>query len=50
MVAKSIAQWAKDLVNEDNVKITIILIPDASNPNCIWNATSGWTVFSGALS
>lgn len=47
MVAKSIAQWASDLVNEDNVKIVIMLVPDASNPNCVFDAVSGWLVYSG---
>ncbi len=47
MVAKSIAQWAKDLVNEDNVKVCIVLMPDASNPNALADAVSGWVVFSG---
>ena len=45
-MAKSISQWAKDLVNEDNVKITILLIPDVDNPNA--EALSGWVVYSGS--
>jgi len=49
MVAKSIAQWAKDLVNEDNVKLCILLTPDASNPTAIADAVSGWIVYSGSL-
>ena len=48
MVAKSIAQWTKDLVNEDNVKVCIIIIPDASNPDAEAGAVSGWIVYSGA--
>ncbi len=47
MASKSIAQWAKDLVNEDNVKITILLMPDTDNPNA--DPTSGWIVWSGSL-
>jgi hypothetical protein len=46
MVAKSIAQWAKDLVNEDNVKVCIIIRPDTDNPNA--DPTSGWVIASGS--
>jgi hypothetical protein len=45
MVSKSIAQWASDLVNEDNVKVCIILVPDSSNVNA--EALSGWIIYSG---
>ena len=48
MVAKSISQWAKDLVNEDNVKVCIVLIPDISNPTALADAVSGWVVYSGS--
>ena len=44
-MSKSIAQWAKDLVINDNVKIVIQLIPDGNNPNA--DPTSGWVVWSG---
>ena len=46
MVAKSIAQWASSLVNEANVKIVVILVPDTDNPNA--EPTSGWIIYSGA--
>lgn len=46
MTSKSIAQWAKDLVNEGNVKITVILVPDVTNPTC--TASGLWVVYSGA--
>jgi len=44
-VSKSIAVWAKDLSVNDNVKTTIILIPDDDNDSC--SAVSGWIVWSG---
>ena len=47
MTAKSIAQWASSLVNEDNVKICVLLIPDADNTDA--NPSSGWVVYSGSL-
>jgi hypothetical protein len=42
---KTIAQWASSLVNEANVKVCVILIPDTSNPNA--DPTSGWIIYSG---
>jgi len=45
MESKSIAQWAKDLAVNDNVKIMIQLRPDANNPNA--DQASGWVVWSG---
>ena len=44
-VSKSIIIWAKDLAVNDNVKATVILIPDEDNDSC--SAVSGWTVWSG---
>lgn len=41
----TIAQWAKSLVNEDNVKITIILVPAGDNPTC--DPRGNWVVYSG---
>jgi len=46
MESKSIAQWASSLVNEANVKICVLLIPDATNFEA--DATSGWIIYSGA--
>ena len=47
MVTKSIAVWAKDLSVNDNVKTTIILVPDEDNASA--SAVSGWTVWSGQI-
>ena len=38
----NISQWADSLVNEDNVKITIPLIPDSDNTSS--DPASGWIV------
>ncbi len=45
MTTKSIEQWASALVNEDNVKVTISVIPDESNPDAEY--TGEWVIQSG---
>ncbi len=45
MVQKSIEQWADALVNEDNVKVTISVVPDESNPDAEY--TGDWVIQSG---
>jgi hypothetical protein len=47
-MGKSIAQWAKQLINEDNVKIVIQLITDNNNHNAAYNGD--WIVYSGVIS
>ena len=47
MVSRSIAVWAKDLSVNDNVKTSIILVPDEDNASA--SAVSGWTVWSGQI-
>ena len=46
-ISRSIAVWAKDLSVNDNVKTTIILVPDDDNHSC--SSISGWVVWSGQI-
>ncbi len=45
MTTKTIEQWASALVNEDNVKVTISVVPDESNPDAEY--TGEWIIQSG---
>jgi hypothetical protein len=45
MTSKNISQWVKELVNEENVKVCIILVPDVTNTDC--TASGAWAVYSG---
>lgn len=45
MTTKTIEQWASALVNEDNVKITVSVVPDESNPDAEYGGE--WIIQSG---
>ena len=42
-MTKNIAQWARELVNEDNVKLCIVVVPAVTNLSAV--ATSGWVIY-----
>ena len=44
-ISKTIAVWVQDLVQDDNFKATVILVPDDDNLSC--SSASGWFVWSG---
>jgi len=44
-MGRNISQWAKELINEENVKIVIQITPDATNPSA--SAAGDWVIYSG---
>ncbi len=44
---KTIEEWASALVNEGNVKITVSVVPDESNPDALYGGD--WIIQSGVV-